>query len=198
MARATSQMIKSIADEIERIRGGPLAHPCAENAEAVHCALDRIYDDETMTAQEQSDASSLVLYELRWRQHQCGQKRALPLLRRYLTREQRQDLRKRAVFTVIGSAGGTYQLAPHSGAVFGEMHRKPGGKRVYTGARYCYHDPEGLLPSADVALGQMLLIMTDEPKFLAEANKATPYRGRQSAIPPRVGGAFVCQIPEWA
>lgn len=184
-------MIKSIASEIEVLRE---RDPEGEIVRLIS-PIERIYDDDTMTAQEQADAANMVLYELKYRQHQRGQKKALPLLRRYLTPTQRQDMRRRLVFTVVGSEGGIYQLAPHSGAVFGELVQK--GKRCYRGATFCYHDPESVLPAADVALGQMLLIMTDEPKFLAEANRRPEERIQpRSAIPPRVFGNYVCNVSE--
>jgi len=44
------------------------------------------------------------------------------------------------------------------------------------GRSYCLHDPENELPPADVTIGHLLLLRTDEPRFLRLAN-ATDARG---------------------
>lgn len=109
-----------------------------------------------------------VLYGVRYALHDRAQRRALPLLRGLLTPEQRRDLRSRNTFVVHGSAGGRYRLAPHGSRVARTERR---GARFYDTVTYCYHDPEGLLPPADVMMGVMFALMTDEPGFLAEANE---------------------------
>lgn len=156
-------------------------------------------EDLALTDAECNEVRAWAIYEMRWRAARLGQKRALPLLRSYLTREQRRDLRRTRLFTITGSAGGVYRLCPHTGKVEGSHLRL--GKRTYCTKVYCYHDPEAILPAADVTMGQMLLILTDEPAFLAEANVSTPgwlpYRIReQIGWPPREW--FVCSIREGA
>jgi hypothetical protein len=68
---------------------------------------------------------------------------------------------------VEGSAGGTYRVMPYCGQTQRvERH----GRRWFAKAAFCYHDKEGELPKADVALAHLLLLKTDEPGFLAAAN----------------------------
>lgn len=122
-------------------------------------------------------------YEVRYQLYEAAQQKALQLLRRFLTREQRTELRKRIFFTVIGSAGGRYRLAPHGSRIASTTEING---RWYDATAYCYNDPEGILLPADVMLGTMFLLMTDEPGFLAEANahQVTRFgRSRQAAVP---------------
>lgn len=124
----------------------------------------------------QATIAALVRYEARRiadRLHaaRTSQIRAMALLRSLLTFDQRLELRQNKEFTVIGSAGGRYRLHPRSGTLARvEKH----GKRWYARTRYCFHDPGSVMPEADVTIGQMLHLMSDEPGFLAMAN-ATEY-----------------------
>lgn len=97
------------------------------------------------------------------------QRRAYKLLRSFLTAEQLRELHARRYFTVVGSLGGRYRLRPSCGhAARVEKH----GSRWFERQRFCLHDPDKVMPSADVTLGQMLLLLADEPGFLALANKS--------------------------
>lgn len=111
----------------------------------------------------------LVLYEIKRLKIEEGQKKAIPLLRSFLTPQQLREMRgSRGSFYMRGSAGGEYRICVHGGfAERVEWH----GKRRYTSSRFCYHDPAGELPPADIALAQMFLLAVDEPGFLEAANE---------------------------
>lgn len=122
---------------------------------------------------KQREIVTLILYEMRrlqWEkveeEQAPAQARALGLLRTLLTPAQLVRLRKTGWFYVTGSAGGVYRLRPETGAVLAVTRH---GSRFYAHTRLCFHDPEGVMPYADITLGQMLHLRTDEPAFLAEA-----------------------------
>lgn len=80
----------------------------------------------------------------------------------------RAELRRRGAIVVTGSAGGWYRIDPGAGCAERiERH----GRRWFARATYCLHPPDENWPDADVALAQMLLIVTDEPAFLMAANE---------------------------
>lgn len=98
----------------------------------------------------------------------AAQRAALALLKSWLTRTQRRELTKRREVTITGSSGGRYRLRPMTGACYAvERH----GSRLFAcGPSFCLHDPERILPPADVSLAHLLMLRTDEPGFLAAAN----------------------------
>ena len=96
-----------------------------------------------------------------------AQKRAMGLFLSLLTPAQRAEYRCTRRVLLRGSAGGRYRLRPSTGRVCQvEKH----GSRWYTVTSYCLHDPDGALPPADSSIGHLLLLLSDEPAFLAEAN----------------------------
>lgn len=116
------------------------------------------------------DADNILvgaLHILRERQRGVPQRRARELLRSWLSPAQRAELSKSRCVTVIGSAGGRYRLHPETGNTKRvELH----GTRWFSKASYCLH-PDEWIPPADVALAHYLLLRTDEPAFLAQANE---------------------------
>jgi len=128
-----------------------------------------------MSDRDRRDLIALVGYEIRQQRLRRAlrgraQRRARGLLCSLLSTDQRAELGRRRYVTVVGSAGGIYRLFPGTrGAQRVVRH----GRHWYAAASYCLHDPENELPPADVTVAQMLLLMADEPAFLATAN-ATP------------------------
>lgn len=136
-------------------------------------------DWDSMSEKEARNIAALAIYEIRcirwkeWRRVRGpAQRRARSLLRSFLTPAQNRQLMRSRFFLVVGNAGGIYRLVPESGSVARvEKH----GSRYYATTRYCLHDPDEEMPPADVTLGQMLLLLCDEPAFIAQAN-ATNHR----------------------
>lgn len=96
------------------------------------------------------------------------QKRAMRLLRSLLTDSQRWWLRHRRHFLVNGvSTGHVYRLHPYSGTIDRVTKHRT---RWFVHTRFCLHDPDIELPPADVSVGHLLLLRSDEPRFLALAN----------------------------
>jgi hypothetical protein len=127
---------------------------------------------EKFSPEFERDVMRLVLYETNRRRlcrskMDAAQLRARGLLRSLLSAEQKRMLDNRRYFYVTGSAGGTYRLRPEFGSCDGVVKH---GKNFFASVRYCFHDPEGILPAADVTIGQMLHILSDEADFLARAN----------------------------
>lgn len=108
----------------------------------------------------------LVRYELIERDRKPRQAKALALFLSWLTPEQRRRASRNRTVIIQGSAGGWYRLQPWYGQT--ELVERHGSKFWRIGT-FCYHDDDGM-PNADVALGHLLLILTDEPRFRAEAN----------------------------
>jgi hypothetical protein len=97
----------------------------------------------------------------------AAKRRAAALFRRWLSSDQRSELRRLGYFFFIGSAGGVYRLYPASGrAERVERH----GKNWFCIAIYCYHSESEALPTSDTALAHYLFLLTDELGFLASAN----------------------------
>lgn len=121
------------------------------------------------TEQEMADVFALVLYvrQTRDTKRREAQRRAMRLLRSWLPEPQRRQLRRNREFKVQGSAGGRYRLHPNTGTT-SRIRRH--GKRDFAVATYCLHPPDVDLPPADISLAHYLLIVTDEPRFLATAN----------------------------
>lgn len=88
----------------------------------------------------------------------CPAVKARELLRSLLNAEQRADYDNSSSFTVHGSLGNRYRIHPGVVANVTLMHH-------HGIAHLCAH-PRGDLPYADVAIGQMLALETDERGFL--------------------------------
>jgi hypothetical protein len=127
-------------------------------------AIDMV---EGLTEDEARRLLSYVLYELR-RRGLPSQRRAGQLFKSWLTTAQADELRRREHVTVTGSMGGVYRIRPRAG-VTERVERH--GRNWYRIATYCYHDAEGELPAGDIALAHLLILSTDEARFLAEANE---------------------------
>ena len=110
---------------------------------------------------------ALIRYE-RDRRGGPEQRRALRLLRTWLTPTQRRDLRNRREFAVTGSVGGRYRLRPATGAA--QAVERHGTREFAIGTIFCLHDPAEILPPADVSLAHLLMLLTDELGFLTSAN----------------------------
>jgi len=109
----------------------------------------------------------------RERRARSARRRAVQLLRSYLSDDQRHQLRARHGFRAVGSAGGVYRLDPTRGRVERvERH----GSRWFAIRSYCLHDyaedapDQQRIPVADLTLQHLLLLSADEPAFLAAAN----------------------------
>lgn len=103
------------------------------------------------------------------------QRRAMALLRSFLTEAQKAQLDRSRCFDYVG-AKGTYRFWPTTGA----LHRvEQHGKRMVLMGRFCIHDEEDELPRADVTLGQLLMVVNDEEGFLTVANRTddNPWQG---------------------
>lgn len=150
----------------------------AELIEAL--VTDRITEDdvpwERFSVSFHDQIMLLVRYERgrRARYTKGPQRRALSLLRSFLTTEQQRSMRNRRYFYVQGSAGGTYRIFPYWGTTQRvERH----GKNWYAVSRFCLHQvvhsDDDEMPAADLALAHMLWLRADEELFLSTAN-ATP------------------------
>lgn len=109
-----------------------------------------------------------------------GQRRALRLLRTFLTPAQREQLGRNRAFVVALPSGRAYRLHPNTGWVARvERH----GSRWVACATYCLHEPDlevipempgavtvPAIPPADRTIGHLLLLLADEARFLALAN----------------------------
>jgi hypothetical protein len=131
-------------------------------------------DWESLTADDARDILARTRYEIQFnrvserrRLHGAPQRRAQKLLRSLLNQNQLQTLKVRGYFFVRGSEGGLYRLNPRfGGACRVEKH----GTRYFAVERYCLHDPDNVMPPADVTIGHLLLLRADEPEFLRLAN----------------------------
>lgn len=95
-----------------------------------------------------------------------AQRRAMSLLRTFLTPTQRAELRRTRHFT-LATATKRYRFHPTSGTLARIELR---GKTWFAVERLCFHDPEQEMPPADATLGQMLHLLADERAFLASVN----------------------------
>jgi hypothetical protein len=114
---------------------------------------------------------SFGLYEIqRLRERRCPrQRKAMRLLRSWLPAAARDQLRRsRYQFYLTGASGTVYRLYPRTGKTERVVRH---GTRYFLAASFCYHDPDEQLPPADITLAHALLILTDEGRFLREANE---------------------------
>lgn len=130
-------------------------------------AFDFTPEVDALTTDEKRRVLVYVAYEAQRRRRPENQKRAKKLLLSWLTDDQRDELRRREFFTVTGSEGGVYRLRPRNGHV--ERVEKH-GKHWFAIARYCYHDALDECPPADNTLAHLMILSTDEGRFLREAN----------------------------
>lgn len=97
-----------------------------------------------------------------------AQKRAMGLLKEYLTPQQRAQVRNG--FILILPSGGTYRLCPRCG-ITEQVTRH--GKRWFVKTRFCLHEQSLIhepMPPADLVLTHFLMLHADEDEFLRLAN----------------------------
>lgn len=124
----------------------------------------RGYSDE-----DQRQVLSLACYALSCRKtrYRPNQRKAMRLLKSWLTPVQVRQLRRSQRFMARGSDGGMYRLFPTVGLIEKiERH----GQRWFAKWSYCFHDDGRELPPADLSLAHFCHVTTDEPDFLARAN----------------------------
>jgi hypothetical protein len=106
--------------------------------------------------------------------------RALALLMSVLDEVQAEAYRRDQTFEVVGSHGGLYRIRP---GIMANVDALNPTTREFIG-RLCAHpreyDANGDLPEADLALGQLLDLTSDEPGFVRDANV---HRGRRPQVP---------------
>ncbi len=98
-----------------------------------------------------------------------AKRKAMKLLRRHLTSEQKRQLRNTGEFYAYAPSGRVYRLRPvgiEAGIWFVQRH----GKNFYAKVSFCLHDQPRKLPPPDVTLAHLLLISCDEEWFIEEAN----------------------------
>jgi hypothetical protein len=111
-----------------------------------------------------------LLREHRWRPHPRSEaeKRAMTLLRSWLTPDQDKQWTARGEFEVIGSDTGTRYRITYRAVM--NVHRlDPAGRTV---TQWCFA-PEGSLAYGDVLLAQKIALETMERAALAIANSQT-------------------------
>jgi len=99
--------------------------------------------------------------------------RATATLLGLLNEEQRASYERDRTFLVVGSHGGLYQIGPGSmGNVewFDPTHPDVAAGRLCAHPQRWDDEGGGILPDPDIALGQLLHLVTDEPGFLRTAN----------------------------
>lgn len=131
-------------------------------------------DWDAVHPQDRRTLLDLITYELSCRREEEAQRRRGPsqrrahaLLRSLISPAQNARLTRSRYFYVVGSAGGLYRLQPNRGMVWG---CKRHGKNIYGHTSYCFHDPDNVMPPADLTIGHMMWIMSDEAAFLEAAN----------------------------
>ena len=115
-----------------------------------------------------------LLYECqtRWRPNPCSaaEKKAMALLRSWLTPEQDKQWAAGREFEVIGCDTGTRYRITYA-AVMNVLQLDPAGRTV---AQWCFA-PEGGLAPGDILLTQKIALETMEREVLALANRQ-PFR----------------------
>lgn len=116
------------------------------------------------------NCTQLALYEIAHQRElkSAARHRALALFRSWLSPDERAQLRVYRRVRVHGSAGGVYDVTPYQGITTRKLEQH--GSRWYSVETFCLHDDPGTLPQPDIALAHLLLLKTDEPRFLATAN----------------------------
>jgi hypothetical protein len=122
----------------------------------------------------------------RWRPgpRSGAEKKAVALLRSWLTPEQDKQWTARSEFEVIGCDTGTRYRITHK-AVLNVHQLDPAGRTV---AQWCFA-PEGALAPGDILLAQKIALETMERKALALANRQAlalvswcPSPGREDVV----------------
>lgn len=127
------------------------------------------------TPEEAETLIALVLYEGRCRDRRRraiaarpARRKAYQLLRQFLTPEQAACLARLGHFYLTTPAGRSYRLRPRDGRIE-EVERH--GTQMFARRSFCLHpDEEHAVPSPDVTLAHMLLLLSDEAEFHGEAN----------------------------
>lgn len=141
---------------------------------------------------------------LQWRRPSTRRavRRSFRLLRSFLDESQRRQLRNTRSFRFQTASGKHYRIWLLWDANIEEV--RPHGQRWYAYWSFCIHPPltqDGLqpVPPADVALGQLLMLLDSEDRFLETANP-TPRRPikRMVARMVREGRLSVTEHPELA
>lgn len=105
--------------------------------------------------------------------HEAAEERARELLLSLLPEDQKDPYRLTGVFEIIGSHGTRYRIRR---GVAGNIDWLDADGHV--GGNLCCHAPQGggdrWIPTADVMVGQLLALKTDEPAFLRVANGRKP------------------------
>ena len=127
-------------------------------------------DSTAITERESLDVLTMYAYALRQRRRNrpIAQRKAMRLLRTLLSPEQRRTLRSGRYFYVTTWSGVTFRFLPRCG--FTERVERH-GKRWYSRSHFCLHDDNEELPPADIVMAHLLLIISNEGKFLAMANE---------------------------
>lgn len=124
--------------------------------------------EETKRLRLERQAEARRQQEERERKQKEANEKADNLLKSFLTPEQVEQLDKLKCVIVTTPGGNTYKI---SRANVEELNPEGKGK-----ASFCIHPDYSLgLPSGDSMLAKLLMLETDEKKFLKIANK-TPYR----------------------
>lgn len=154
-------------------------------------SVEDVEQDESISAYDKRQIFALAMYSIEYNaaardKRSKRTRRAMALLRSFLTPEQRDSLRKRRHFVVRGSLGNFYRLMPQTGMVW-RVDRF--GSRWRYFASYCLHDyaeddptfqgsglpnegTRSLLPAPDRTLAHMLMLMSDEREFRRLANES--------------------------
>lgn len=153
-------------------------------------SVEELQADTSVSAHAKRDIIALALYQIQYEAARRDAKsrrhrRAMALLRSFLSPTQTAELRRNSSFIVLGSLGNYYRLMPRTGMVWRVERRK---SRWYYIASYCLHDyaeddpsfvPIGfpnegkhsIVPSADRSLAHMLMLLADEADFRRKANE---------------------------
>lgn len=126
---------------------------------------DELMDNHDLTSKQRATIFHLAVYEIQYqaRHHNKAQRRAYRLLRRFLSPKQRSDLRTKRYFNVVSSSGRLYRLRPSTGAVYMVEHHRT---RDFEKIAYCIHSELKRIPAADETIAHMMLLQTDEDRFL--------------------------------
>jgi hypothetical protein len=140
----------------------------------------------TITPEEEADRAARLLRQQEQRRdriaaQESARTRARNTLLEFLTPEQRAEYEAHDHFVCTGSEGNRYRI--ERGSAGNVVYLDERGEAA---GRLCAHPSmsEHWLPDADVALAQMLALMTDEPNFVRIANV---HRGRA----PQFDGAVL-------
>ena len=112
-----------------------------------------------------------VAQRIRAGQGREPQRKALRLLRTYLSPSQQAQLDRDGAFLATTASGATYRLDARRGRTERVTRH---GKRWFVLVRFCLHDdraqPDAVMPPADMALAHLLLLHSGEDEFLGVAN----------------------------